>query len=71
MINSLDGSNPTQLLLRAIEHTEAASIRLAPTFREEEQFALAVLTPAGDVSWAIRLPYFFPNSLSLVDCAGT
>jgi hypothetical protein len=52
MVISLDGSNPTQLLLRAIERAEISSTRRsAPTFREDEQFALAALTPAGDVSW--------------------
>jgi hypothetical protein len=60
MINSLDGVNPTQLLLRAIEHTEILPNRTAPTFREEEQFALAILTPAGDVSLEKIIPLLNP-----------
>jgi hypothetical protein len=46
-VNSLDVS---QLLLRAIESAGIASNGSTPTFRQDEQIALAVLTPAGDVS---------------------
>lgn len=66
MINSLDDSNPTQLLLRAIEGVEGLSNQLAHTFREDEQFALAVLSRAGEVS------HTYPSGrLSFIVCLDT
>jgi hypothetical protein len=59
MVNLLDASNPTQLLLRAIESAGIASNGLTHTFRGDEQFALAVLTPAGEVSGNNRNFSFF------------
>lgn len=52
MVNSLDGSNPTQHLLRAIEGAEI-SHHSTSSIREEEQFALGILSSAGDVSFKI------------------
>jgi len=51
MINSLDSSNPTQLLLQAIGLNEVSSSggNRSRTFKEDEEFALGVLAPTGEV----------------------
>ena len=74
MINSLDDSNPTQLLLRAmIEGTGGSSNQLANAFREDEQFALAVLNSAGEVSSHIYLSnrILFIVFIIIIDTANT
>jgi len=47
MINSLDDSNPTQLLLRAIDRNAIPS---TIKFAEDEQFVLGLLNAEGNVS---------------------
>lgn len=54
MINELDSSNPTKLLIQAIDLaglSPSSSSNTKPTqyFKDEEQFALGVLTPHGQV----------------------
>lgn len=49
MVNTLNGSNPTQLLLSAMKNS-GIGIALSGTFKEDEQFSLGVLDSAGKAS---------------------
>lgn len=49
MVNSLDKSNPTGLLLSAMNIAGISSTSCR-TFKGDEEFALGVVSPAGDVS---------------------
>jgi hypothetical protein len=51
MVNSLDNSNPTGLLLRAADIAGISSLVIpSQTFRGDDEFALGVVSPAGNVS---------------------
>ncbi|KAF9522721.1 hypothetical protein CPB83DRAFT_864011 [Crepidotus variabilis] len=59
MVNALDNSNPTQLLLRAIQVGGISSPETGPitsrTFKEDEEFALGVLSPTGKIIQAFKI----------------
>lgn len=63
MINSLNESNPTRLLLDAIAFAGIGASKVSSsspftaTFKDDEQFALALLAPSGKVSVSITSLY--------------
>jgi hypothetical protein len=48
MVNTLDGNNPTQLLISAIKK-EGLDTHVSGSFKEEEQFSIAALREDGKV----------------------
>ncbi|KAJ3501111.1 hypothetical protein NLJ89_g9487 [Agrocybe chaxingu] len=61
MVNSLNSSNPTQLLLRGIE-VAGLSPSISTTFKEDEQFALGVVGPSGEISHTYKITAGDPKS---------
>ncbi|CAA7268452.1 unnamed protein product [Cyclocybe aegerita] len=61
MVNALNSSNPTQLLLRGIE-VAGLSPSISTTFKEDEQFALGVVGPSGEISHTYKITAGDPKS---------
>ncbi|KAF8156977.1 hypothetical protein B0H34DRAFT_657786 [Crassisporium funariophilum] len=66
MINTLNASNPTQLLLSAIRSggisTQASPISKGDTLKDTEEFALGLLSPTGEITRTYRITAGDPSS---------
>jgi phosphatidylserine synthase len=65
MINRLNSSNPTQLLLGAIRLAGIDMLSPTGSFRNSEEFFLGLVSPTGEVhivfiSWERKPTYFVP-----------
>ncbi|KAF5318778.1 hypothetical protein D9619_010756 [Psilocybe cf. subviscida] len=66
MINALDDANPTRLLLDALETAGLGAAResqaAGSAFKDNEQFALGVVGPSGDVTRTFKITAGDPSS---------